>query len=120
MTEHPTPLHALYGRWLEDLWNGDPDVAAEIVSPDFVGHWPQREVHGPEELAAAVRETHEMFDGMSFTLEVGPLVDGDMVAARWTGSGRTPQGTARFVGNDILRVRDGLVAEYWVATVAKS
>jgi hypothetical protein len=117
MTEHPTPLHTLYGRWLEDLWNGDPSVAAEIVSPDFVGHWPDHEVHGPDGLASAVRETHAMFDGVSFTLAVGPLVDGDMVAGRWIGSGKSRQGTARFIGNDILRARDGLFTEYWVATV---
>lgn len=120
MTEQPTPLHALYGRWLEDLWNGSPGVAGEIVSPDFVGHWPQREVNGPDELAATVGETHEMFTGLSFTLEVGPIVEGDMVAARWTGRGRTPQGPMTFIGNDILRVRDGRFAEYWVATVTQS
>lgn len=112
-----TPLHALYRRWLDELWNGGPDAAPELVTPDFTGHWPGREVHGPEGLAATVTELKEMFSEISFSLEVGPFVEGDLVAARWVGHGVTPEGTATFTGNDILRVRDGRFAEYWVGTV---
>jgi hypothetical protein len=35
---------------------GEP-VAAELVSGDFVGHWPNRDVHGPDELQVMVDET---------------------------------------------------------------
>lgn len=111
-----TPAHDLYRRWLDELWNGGPDAAERLVGADFVGHWPDRDVTGPAELAAVVGETHSMFTDLSFTLDVGPLAEGDLVAARWTGRGRTPEGPRSFFGNDILRIRDGLVVEYWVAT----
>ncbi|MCC8243623.1 ester cyclase [Saccharothrix luteola] len=112
----PTSAHDLYRRWLDELWNGGPDAAERLVAADFVGHWPHRDVTGPAELAAVVGETHAMFGDLSFTLDVGPIVEGDLVAARWTGRGRTAEGPTSFFGNDILRVRDGLFVEYWVAT----
>lgn len=35
----------LYRRWLDELWNGEDDrldeVAATLVTADFVGHWPK-------------------------------------------------------------------------------
>lgn len=115
-----TSAHDLYRRWLKELWNGSPDAAAHLVGDDFVGHWPEREVTGPDGLAAVVGETHAMFTDLTFTLEIGPIVEGDLVAARWTGRGRTPEGTMEFFGNDILRIRDGRFVEYWVASWAGS
>ena len=44
---------ALYERWINELWAGQP-VAAEVVSDDFVGHLPDRDVHGPAELQAVI------------------------------------------------------------------
>jgi hypothetical protein len=106
---------ALYERWINELWAGKP-VAAEVVSADFVGHWPDRDVHGPAELQAIVDETHTMFSELEFTIEIGPLVDGDLVAARWIGTGATDDGPARFTGNDMLRFADGRFVEYWTGT----
>jgi len=112
-----TTAHDLYRRWIDELWSGRP-VAAELVAEDFVGHWPDREIRGPAELQAVIDETHRMLDGLTFTIEVGPLVDGDLVAGRWTGQGRTAEGVATFSGNDILRVADGRFAEYWNAAAS--
>ncbi|WP_020669186.1 ester cyclase [Amycolatopsis nigrescens] len=107
----------LYRRWLDELWNGSPDAAEQLVSADFAGHWPDREVTGPAELAALIAETQGMFTDLEFELTVGPMADGDLVAGRWIGTGTTPDGErARFLGNDILRVRDGRFTEYWVAS----
>jgi len=47
--------------WLADLWNGSPSVAQNLVSDDFIGHWPDREVRGPAELATVIGETQEMW-----------------------------------------------------------
>ncbi|MBE9372950.1 nuclear transport factor 2 family protein [Saccharopolyspora sp. HNM0983] len=117
MSEH----HALYRRWIDELWNGDPQVAGSLVTDDFVGHWPDREVRGPGQLAELIAGTQGMFTELSFTLDVGPIAEGDLVAGRWTGHGRSADGTVqRFVGNDLLRVRDGRFAEYWVASVGGS
>jgi SnoaL-like domain len=82
---------ALYERWINELWAGRP-VAAELVSDDFVGHWPDREVNGPAELWAIIEQTHEMLSELTFAIEVGPLVDGDLVAGRWVGTGSTQDG----------------------------
>ena len=109
-------VHDLYRRWLDELWNGSPSAAEQLVSADFVGHWPVRDVTGPDELAAIISETQAMFTELSFVLEVGPIVDRDLVAARWTGRGQTPGGPMTFFGNDILRVRDGRFVEYWTAS----
>ncbi len=68
--------------WLADLWNGSPSVAQNLVPDDFIGHWPDREVRGPAELATVIGETQEMFTTLAFTLEVGPIVEGDLASAR--------------------------------------
>ena len=59
---------ALYQRWINELWAGKP-VAAELVSDDFVGHWPTRDIHGPDELRAMVDETHQMLSELVFVVE---------------------------------------------------
>ncbi|QWF80593.1 ester cyclase [Amycolatopsis sp. CA-230715] len=111
-------MHELYRRWLDELWNGDPSAANDLVTADFAGHWPDREVRGPGELAELIHGTHEMFDDLAFELTVGPIADGELVAGRWVGRGTTKDGEpATFLGNDILRVRDGRFAEYWVASL---
>lgn len=124
---------SLYERWLTELWNGDVGrlevVAAELVTPDFVGHWPGRPnlVRGPGALAEIVRVGRRPFDPLTFTVDVGPLSEGDLVAARWVGRGRyaggdnalpgatAPRGTPiEFHGHDLLRLENGRFAEYWV------
>jgi hypothetical protein len=57
-----TTATALYQRWINELWRGKR-VAAELVSHDFVGHWPNRDVRGPGELQAMIDETQEMVSG---------------------------------------------------------
>ena len=105
----------LYRRWIDELWTGQ-QVAAELVSDDFVGHWPNRDVHGPAELQSMVDETRAMFRELEFYVDVDPFADGDMLAARWIGTGARERGPVLFAGNDILRVRDGRVVEYWACT----
>jgi SnoaL-like domain len=106
---------ALYRRWIDELWAGKP-VAAELVSGDFVGHWPNRDVHGPDELQAIVDETRAMVTDLRLTVEVEPFVGRDLLAARWIGIGATADGQVRFTGNDILRFGDGRFVEYWTGT----
>ena len=105
----------LYGRWMDELWAGQP-VADDLVSDDFVGHWPDREVHGPDELNAMVDKTRSMLTDLQFVIEVEPFVEGDMLAARWIGTGAAPDGPQRFTGNDMFKVVDGRFVEYWTGT----
>src|SRR5947209_8158746 len=113
-------VEELYGRWINELWAGQP-IAAEIVTEDFVGHWPDRDIHGPDELQRIVEQTRNMVSDLSFAIQVGPLCDGDLVAGRWVGTGRGPDGPVSFTGNDILRLSgDGRrFAEFWTGTSAR-
>lgn len=111
-----TSAGELYRRWLDELWNGGPEAVPQLVTDDFVGHWPDGDVIGPVELATLIRETQEMFSELRFVLDVGPIVQDDFVCARWTGRGQTPEGPLTFFGNDILRVRDDRITEYWPAS----
>ncbi|GAA2623950.1 ester cyclase [Actinomadura fulvescens] len=118
----------LYRRWLFDLWQGDFSVAEEILAPAAVGHWPALDVHGPREFVAQVRQSHEMFDDISTSLDVGPVLGDGMIAAQWTLHGSykggipgatAPPGTrVALKGQDIFRVENGLLAEYWVVSDA--
>ncbi|MFB4315779.1 ester cyclase [Actinomadura sp. 21ATH] len=114
----------LYERWLLEMWAGDFGLAHELVTPDFVGHWPGLEVRGAEQLIETLAQGHAPFEGVTVSLDVGPIVDGDRVAARWTFGGRysggmpgatVPEGTSvAFSGHDVLRAEGGRFAEYWV------
>ena len=119
----------LWDRWI-DLWNGDLDQAEGIIHPEFVSHRipPPRipdELHGREALLAWVRQTRSFFPDLRFTVEVGPIAEGEMVAGRWIAEGTyqggipgstAPAGTSvRFHGNDIWRAEGGLIREYWLS-----
>lgn len=118
MTTDPKDL---YRRWIEELWDGSPeqirDLAPQIVSADFVGHWPAMRVQGPGELADVITGTQEMFTDLTFRIEVGPLADGELVAGRWSGTGTVDGKRQTFIGNDVLRFDGARFTEYWVATV---
>ncbi len=122
----------LYGRWLE-LWNGNLALAEEIVSADSTLHQVgaagplnPAEFRGPEGLVKLIGMGQGPFADLTFTVEVGPLADGPLVAARWVGRGTyrsglpgatAPAGTPiSFGGNDILRVELGKFVEYWVSS----
>ncbi|OBK73755.1 ester cyclase [Mycobacterium sp. 1274761.0] len=111
-----TSPKALYERWITELWAAGKPVAAEIVTDDFVGHWPNREVRGPQQLQEIIAETRNMLSDLTFDIELGPFVDGDMVFGRWKGAGRSAEGPMSFTGNDILRLRGDRFAEYWTGT----
>lgn len=115
----PASLDALYRQWINRLWNGDLAIVPTIVAPDFVGHWPDRDIHGPGELAAVIEETRAMFTEMTFTIAVGPVAQEELVAGRWVGHAVTPSGErVVFTGNDILRAVGGRFVEYWTASSA--
>lgn len=121
-------IETLYRRWLFELWYGHYDIAQAIFAPDIVGHWPNREVYGPQGIVEQIRASREMFGDIENTLDVGPVIGAGMVAAHWTfhGSyvGGIPGATAgpgtriSFVGQDIFRVANGRFAEYWVVSDA--
>lgn len=120
----------LYGRWL-DLWNGDLAAADEIVAADCVVHQapfgagePQV-FRGSEGLVQMVTMGRQPFDDFVIEAEVGPIAEGHLVAARWTGRGRyrgglpgasaEPGTPVTYGGMDLFRLEHGKIAEYWVS-----
>jgi hypothetical protein len=108
-------IRQLYLRWINELWSGSAH-AGDLVADTFVGHWPDRTARGPGELQAMIDGTRAMFTSITFTVEEGPFVDGDVVVGRWRGRGETPDGPTEFVGHDILRVSGDEFVEFWVVS----
>lgn len=82
----------IYERWM-DIWNGDLDLIGEVVSPAFVGHWPPVavdapfDVIGPARLREMVGMSRNLFPDLRVEVQVGPVTEGDTMAARWVGRG---------------------------------
>ena len=123
-------LKTLWASWL-DLWNGDFDVAARLVSPNFVAHFPPTgstpvEVRGPEGITAGIQQFASAFSEYAFTTVVGPIADDGTLAGRWSCRGvynggipgSSPDMVGKevvFEGADFLRVEGGQLVEYWLS-----
>jgi len=99
----------------------------ELAAPEFTVHAalidgsPSSALRGPEGLAAMIAQIRGAFPDLTFTTEVGPLREGDFLIGRWRADGHYvggfPGATAAvgtpvaFTGTDILRLRDGRLAE---------
>jgi hypothetical protein len=108
----------LYDAWITRLWHGELEVADEIIAEGFVGHWPEEVIRGRNALVDLIVKTRGVFSELDFVIELGPIMEGDLLAARWTGSGRSDDEVMRFLGNDLMRIQDGRICEYWVASWA--
>lgn len=122
-------IAGLVDGWLR-LWNGDLDRAREIVTPTFRVHASMLDggdgsaVSGPDGLAGWIGQTRAAFAEITFTIEVGPIVQDDLVALRWSAEGTYGGGfpgatveigaPVAFTGADLLRVADDRFAEYWL------
>lgn len=114
----------LYRRWAS-MWNGDLEIAREIIGEGFVAHLtadavpPQEPVRDARAVARWVDSIRGRGFDLAYAVELGPLVDGDLVTAYWRLTGFTgarhaalPQRFAK-VGVDILRFRRGRIVECW-------
>lgn len=114
-----TNLREIARHWLA-LWNGDMPLLGEIVAESvmihavMVGQAVETPVVGRDALGGWIAQMHTAMPSLRFAVEVGPLVDGDLIALRWRVAGT--HGTARidFAGTDILRIEHGRIMEYWV------
>ena len=71
-----------------------------------------------------VGQTRSVSSDLAFSVDVGPLVDGDHVVVRWIATGHygggmpgagAPVGTEVTIsGTDILSVADNQIVEYWL------
>jgi predicted ester cyclase len=118
-------LTDLYRRWLFELWQaGDESVAADVLAEDLVDHnrLPDQPAGRAGDLWAS-RIIRTAFPDARFALDV-VLEQDDLVSGRWTMTG-THLGPLEFMGlpptgrpvqmsgQEIFRVRDGLLAEVW-------
>jgi predicted ester cyclase len=123
-------LGRLYQNWLFDVWYGDLTLIQELFAPDFVGHWPGQEVYGPDGVASQIEMSRQFFSDIENSIDVGPIVGAETVAAHWTFSGTyqggIPGSTAAigtrvsFRGSDIMQARDGKFVEYWTVSDTQS
>ena len=128
-----TDAGALYRRWLPELWSA-PDgelesLAAGLFTPSFAIHQAGASYEpGPAAAVSLIRQGRAPFRDVDVRIEVGPIVDGDFVSARWTFAGAyagglpgvsAEEGTrVSFGGIDIMRAEGGRFAEYWVSSDA--
>jgi hypothetical protein len=78
---------------------------------------------GPDGLAGWIGGIRAAF-GVTYAVEVGPIMQDDLIAVRWTctgsylgdfpGATAEPGSPIAFTGTDVLRIADGRIAEYWV------
>ncbi|GGP80948.1 ester cyclase [Saccharothrix coeruleofusca] len=125
MTTNVSPL---VDKWFR-MWNGDLALVEDVATPDIRVHATKLDggelpLVGREELTGWVGGARSAFTTLDYALEVGPVVEDDLVAMRWSAAGvyggGIPGAAAErgakvaFTGMDILRVVDGKFAEYWI------
>jgi steroid delta-isomerase-like uncharacterized protein len=118
---------ALFRRAIEEVWNkGNLDAAGEFFTADVIVHHPiQREpFRGLEGFKQFPRMLRAGFPDVHVTIE-RVISEGDRIGARWIIRG-THTGTFPLLPlppsgrpvtipvNEILRVRDGKLAELWL------
>ena len=126
-TSRDTAL-ALWQRWGE-LWNGDLSQAEQILASGLTVHAAMvgvdgAAVQGARGVAGWVALLRKALGEPAFTLQVGPIIDGNLLCGRWhlqgqyaggmPGATAAPGSRVDFTGTDILRIEGGLLAEYWL------
>lgn len=119
----------IWSKWLK-MWNEDPGVAGEIIADDYRLHLPDLtstidpgSIRSGADMEGWVRDFSGKFQGLRYTTDFGPLMDGDRFSFRWIGEAHwtgatgwdidTPGQPVLFVGVDIFTVKDGYITECW-------
>lgn len=115
----------LYNQWIA-IWNGEDFDLEDIFLPEVIVHQSPHEKHGIEAVREMVEQGLAPFDPAFITIEVEPVFDDHMLAARWRFHGTyqggipdvsAPPGKAiLFGGTDLWRFSDGKVSDYWVSS----
>jgi hypothetical protein len=119
----------IWDRWL-DMWNIDAEIAHEIIADEYRVHLPAAgatidpsKIRSAAGMADWVRGFTGKFEGLRYSTDFGPLVDGDKLVCRWIGRavylgltgfpGDVAGKPVTMVGVDILRIHDGRIVECW-------
>ena len=119
---------SLWQGWVE-LWNGDLPQAEQILAADLAVNAAivgvdGAAVQGARGVAGWVAMLRKALGEPVFTVQVGPIIDGNLICGRWhlrgqyaggmPGATAAPGSPVDFTGTDILRIEGGLLAEYWL------
>lgn len=121
----------VYHLWV-DAWNGDSRKVKDIAAEQCTIHQIRTDEEsvtdkaGAEALKGIIDKAKVLFDRVSMTVDVGPIEEGEYVSARWTFSGNYLGGMpgaqaevgkrVAFSGNDMLRIKEGMITDYWVTS----
>jgi hypothetical protein len=102
------------------LWSGNLALADELIADGFVLHTTGNSPGSPTEIGDArsfarwVAAIQDRYRALSYTTELGPLVDGEFLVGHWRVVGilKSEQRIER-VGTDIFRVHEDRLAECW-------
>lgn len=101
--------------------DNDHDLARRIVHDEFVVHGPgadlEKDPRGPDGAIKMAIDDNNMFpDGLTFE-HFDTFAGGDKVAFRWVLRGRYKDANepGEAWGIDIIRIKDGKIAEAWLA-----
>jgi hypothetical protein len=125
-TSRDTAL-ALWQGWAE-LWNGDLSRAEQILASGFTVNAAivgvdGAAVQGARGVAFRVALLRKALGEPAFTVEVGPVIDGNLICGPDTSTASTPAACwapaapgsrIDFTGTYVLRFDNGLLAEYWL------
>ncbi|MFQ5823956.1 MAG: ester cyclase [bacterium] len=116
-----TANKALAQRFVEEVWNkGNLDVVDELCAADYVRHnpnsWDPSVVEGAEAFKQLVSEVRTNYTDFHVTLE-DIVVEGDMVATRWTATGAQKETNKQitFNGIGLTRTTEGKMVEEWIS-----
>jgi SnoaL-like domain len=105
------------------LWNGEFDLAADLLDADFRIHFGAPAdpavtdaIHGPDAMVAHLTWYHEVHPDTRFTLAGPPIGGPDRIAFLW--SAALPDGR-RVSGIDIVALDAGRITEVWSVSGAR-
>jgi steroid delta-isomerase-like uncharacterized protein len=112
----------LIRKAVEEIWNkGNFDMLEEMVSDDFVIHFPREELRGIENIKEFYTELRKAFPDIRFTI-VEQVADEDKVVTHWSAAG-THKGEFKgipatgnkvtFTAMDIDKISNGKFVECW-------
>ncbi|WP_231189543.1 ester cyclase [Haladaptatus sp. DYF46] len=112
MSEQTEALYQLF----EGVWNGEnPDVADELVGPEYVIHDREiaDELRGPELYKTLANITRESYSDFELAID-DEVEEGNKVALRWTMTGTHENGKrVEMAAIGINRFEDGQLVESW-------
>lgn len=107
---------------VEEVWNkGNFDNMKEMVSDDFVIHFPREKIQGLENIKSFYTELRKAFPDINFTI-IDQVAEENKVVTHWTATG-THKGEFKGIpatgqkvkisAIDIDRISDGKFVECW-------